>query len=252
MLNQRKKDILELLKENESIKIATLAELCGVSQVTIRKDVAQLEELGMIHRYRGKIGIASQNSRPYYVREDCNLANKRLVAQKAAEMISPNDLIILDAGTTTMLIAELLASEQPHSIVTNSVPVATQLRNTNHVVTMVGGMLLNQSLCCIGPDTEAAFQKIEADKVFIGCSGLRASRGLTTENIIEASTKKAMLHAAKQVIAVFDGSKFEQTALSLFASFDEIDTVITTRPENDNSILEEMRQHGIHIIFADE
>lgn len=252
MLNQRQKDILELLNENESIKIAMLAELCGVSQVTIRKDVAQLEELEMIHRYRGKIGIASRNSKPYNVREDCNSANKRLVAQKAAEMISPNELIILDAGTTTMLIAEILASEPPHNIVTNSLPAATQLRNTNHVVTMVGGMLLNQSLCCIGPDTEAAFQRIEADKIFLGCSGLRTSRGLTTENIIEASTKKAMLHAAKQVIAVFDGSKFEQTALSLFASFDEIDTIITTHPENDTSILEEIRQHGITVIFADE
>lgn len=251
-MNQRKKDILEFLKQNESVKITTLAELCGVSQVTIRKDVAQLEQLGMIHRYRGKISIINHNLRPYFIREDFNSSNKRLIAQKAVELIAPNDLIILDAGTTTMLIAEILASEQPHNIITNSIPVATQLRNTNHVVTMAGGMLLNHSLCNIGPDTEALFQRIEADKVFIGCSGLRASCGLTTENIIEASTKKAMIHAAKQVIAVFDGSKFEQTAINLFANFNEIDTIITTHPENKSPILEEILQSGINVIFADD
>lgn len=251
-MDQRKKDILAYLEKNESVKISTLAEMCEVSQVTIRKDITQLEELGLIVRYHGKISIVNNESTPYFIREDANCLKKRQVAQEALKLIHPDDTIILDAGTTTMFIAEAMINLPPSNIVTNSIPIASQLRNTNHTITMTGGILLNRSMCTVGPDAEAFFHKIEADKVFLACSGLREKQGLTTGIILEASVKNAMLHAAKEVIAVFDGSKFEQTALNLFAEFDEIDKVITTHPEKETPILDEFRERGIPVIFADD
>lgn len=251
-MDQRKKDILAYLNGNESVKVSTLAELCEVSQVTIRKDIAQLEDMGLIVRYHGKISIANNETTPYYVREDANCSNKRLVAQEAVKLIQPNDTVILDAGTTTMFMAEKMLRLPPSNIVTNSIPIGARFCNTNHTVTMTGGVLLNHSLCMVGPDAEAFFGKIEAEKVFLGCSGLREKQGLTTNIILEAAVKRAMLHAAKEVIAIFDGSKFEKSALNLFASFEEIDTVITTHSEKEAPFLEEMLNKGVRVIFADD
>ena len=251
-MDQRKKDILAYLKKNESVKISALAEMCNVSQVTIRKDITQLEEQWLIVRYHGRISIVNAETTPYFIREDANCAQKRLVAREALKLIRPSDTIILDAGTTTMAIAEEMIHLPPRNIVTNSIPIATQLRNTNHTITMSGGVLLNRSMCTVGPDAEAFFNKIEADKVFLGCYGLRENQGLTTNIILEASVKRAMLHAAKEVIAVFDGSKFSQTALEMFAGFEEIDKVITTHPLEETPVLKELEQRGIQVIFADD
>ena len=93
---------------------------------------------------------------------------------------------------------------------------------------------------------------MECEKVFIGCTGARGTVGLTTGVVLEAMVKKAMISAAKEVIAVFDDSKFDHAGVNLFADFSQINTIITTSSEKSKPFLDELRKKGIHIILADE
>lgn len=256
MLEKRKQDILKFLKNNEYVRISDLAERCNVSPVTMRKDIAQLESMGLVNKYHGKAAIVDHGATPcipYIMREDANLYSKELLAKRAIELIEPNDTIILDAGSTAAQIArQLLDVKTPINIVTNSVPILATLQDSPHMLSMAGGVLLGKSQCTVGPDAEAYFNRIQANKVFLGCTGIREGVGLTTGIILEAAVKRAMLNVSKEVIAVFDSSKFKQTALNLFAKYDEIDTIITMRPEDMTEVERILSLFPVKIIFADE
>ncbi|MDO4269767.1 MAG: DeoR/GlpR family DNA-binding transcription regulator [Eubacteriales bacterium] len=252
MVEQRRKDILQRLSREEYTKVSDLAAIYGVSQVTMRKDIAELVEQGLIIRYHGKVSLATAVPIPFSQRQDANFIKKQQIAKRAAELISTGDSIMLDSGTTTMMIAEQIADGDPINVITNSLSVANCLDKSNHMVTFLGGMLLSKSKCTVGPVTEGEISALECDKVFIGCTGVRDSVGLTTGMVLEAMVKKAMISAGKEVIAVFDDSKFGHAGVNLFAEFKQLHTIITTRSPQHAALFDELRKMGIKIIFADE
>ena len=252
MLEQRKKDILQRLSYEEYVKVSDLAATYGVSQVTIRKDIAELAEKGLLVRYHGKVSLASAAPIPFSQRQDSNFVKKQRIAKMAVELIEPGDSVMLDAGTTTTMIAEQLVDRQPMNIITNSLSAANCLDKSSHTVTLLGGILLSRSKCTVGAVTESEIAALECEKVFIGCTGARGTVGLTTGVVLEAMVKKAMISAAKEVIAVFDDSKFDHAGVNLFADFSQINTIITTSSEKSKPFLDELRKKGIHIILADE
>lgn len=250
-MNQRNKGILEILKKQQYVKISELADIFKVSQVTIRKDIANLENAGIAVRFHGKVALKERETTTYTERSNVNKEKKELIAQAATELISPGASIILDAGTTSMLIAQKLLYKSSFNIATNSIPIATCLSNADNVVNLAGGILLGHSICTAGPDSEAFFGNIQADISFIGCSGIRNGTGLSTGMRLEGCVKKAMIDAGIKVVAVFDDSKFENSSMYMFADFSDIDTIITTHGASAPEAMARIKKLNIELIYAD-
>ena len=252
MVKQRRQEILQRLSKENYVKISDLAAAYSVSIVTMRKDISEMEAEGTVIRYHGKVSLADLGPIPYSMRQDENFIKKQLIAQKAAALIKSGDSVMLDAGTTTMLIAEQIQNREPINVITNSLSVADCLAKTSHYVTVLGGMLLAKSMCTVGPVTEGEIAALECEKLFLGCTGVRRTVGLTTGMVLEAMVKRAMISVAKEVIAVFDDSKFAQAGINLFAELKQINTIITTKPKRRPPMLDAAEEMGIQILYADE
>ena len=183
-LNKRQGDIYHIIQERESVEVHDLIAMFDVSAATIRKDLTLLEQSGLVFRTHGEVHIANQNERilSFESRSSLRTEAKKAIAQEAVKTIHEGDSIILDSGSTTLAIAELLRDFQHLTVITNSVPAALTLNNTQLLVIMVGGILHGQNLSIQGPEAEKYLSQIEADKAFICSSGVRKDVGLVTSN----------------------------------------------------------------------
>ena len=174
-MNSREKYILQALQQTGSISLSELSSTLGVSLVTIRKDVANLEAKELVSRQHGSVSLPYQyenNQIPFSLREAFNEQDKKLIAKAAATLIHPDDAIALDSGTTTYMIANEIKSLPPVNIVTNSIRAAMALEQSHHTIFLAGGQVLSRSMCTVGPEAEKIFYKIRPDKVFIGTTGI--------------------------------------------------------------------------------
>ena len=147
-LNKRQGDIYHIIQERESVEVHDLIAMFDVSAATIRKDLTLLEQSGLVFRTHGEVHIANQNERilSFESRSSLRTEAKKAIAQEAVKTIHEGDSIILDSGSTTLAIAELLRDFQHLTVITNSVPAALTLNNTQLLVIMVGGILHGQNL----------------------------------------------------------------------------------------------------------
>ncbi len=252
--NPRIQYILSALMDHNMMTVSELSEKLGVSTVTVRKDVRALAEQNLIVRQHGKVMLPTsgqQNYLPFQMRSMTQSEEKRCIAAAAAAMIEKNDAIILDSGTTTLAIADQLRGCSPVNLATNSVSIAHLLSESNHMISLAGGQMLNHSMCTAGPDAENFFHSIQAEKAFIGISGVWDDLSLTTGLRPEAATKMAMIQAAKKVIVVAANDKFHRSQMFNFCAADKIDVIITTWPELPPHILQQIERHHIQLIYAD-
>lgn len=252
-MNQaRKQQFMDEIKKQKFTKVSDLATLFDVSQVTIRKYLQELEAEGAIVRYHGKIALAESPAIPYNARSKQNNSKKLAIAKIAAEMIRQVHTVALDAGTTTTLIAQEIAKMEKLSVVTNSLMVANTLEHSACNVSIVGGQMVGQSMCTVGPDAEECLSRIKTELAFVGCTGVRGRQGLCTGLRLEGSVKQALIQTGERVVAVFDDSKFFATSMYVFSDFSNIDTIITTRPEIRPEAMDRIEELGIQVIYADE
>lgn len=241
-LNHRQAQILEFIETQESVSVNSLIDSMQASAATIRKDLAYLESLGLIRRTRGEAHIQNKTHMPFIpfpLRSQSNVKEKKAIAKRAVEFINDGDTIILDDGTTTLEIANLLDSFHNLTVITHSFDIANILcGNPNISVIVPGGILTHETRSLLGPYTESFYSTIEANKFFLSATGVRRQTGLTVTSPLEVSVKTNAIHASKHVIAVFDASKWEQTAMSLCAPFQDLDVIITN---NSIHIDEEMK-----------
>lgn len=253
MVNNRRQSILDMLKKEKYIKTSTLADAFSVSQVTIRKDIAEMEAAGLVVRFHGKIMLSETTTMPYIMRNEMNNAKKLAIAKVAADMVRNVSSITLDAGTTTAMIAqEIFNLTPPLSVVTNSISIASDLTPSKHTVSLSGGIVLSHSMCVIGPDTEEYLKKLQTEIAFIGCTGVRDDIGLCTGLQLEGCAKRALMGTGKKVVAVFDDSKFTNTGMHMFANFSDLDAIITTHGDVPPVTLERLKELGVDLIYADD
>lgn len=252
-LNKRQGDIYHIIQERESVEVHDLIAMFDVSAATIRKDLTLLEQSGLVFRTHGEVHIANQNERilSFESRSSLRTEAKKAIAQEAVKTIHEGDSIILDSGSTTLAIAELLRDFQHLTVITNSVPAALTLNNTQLLVIMVGGILHGQNLSIQGPEAEKYLSQIEADKAFICSSGVRKDVGLVTSNSLEGRVKHCMIKAAHKVYAVLDSAKFTTGGIDLFADFSELDCVITEKSIQDPAIQARLQALGTEVIVAE-
>lgn len=247
---RRKIKILDLLKEQESVEVEQLTKLFGVSKVTVRGDLDDLERKGMLIRTHGG-AMLPENLELVRVLANTleeHKAEKFSICQRALDFIEPGMNIIIDSGSTTVHLAKLIQGLNL-TVVTNSVLVLQELMNSETVeLLMAGGMLRKPSLSFMGEPASYVFDQIHADILFLGSSGFSIDRGITCTNIIEAKTKKHMIQNASKVVLLADSTKLEKMFIANVCDWDSIDYFITDSlpPE----AIEQLSARGVKVVIA--
>jgi DeoR family transcriptional regulator, aga operon transcriptional repressor len=228
----RRMKILKKLSLNDQVFVNELSKEFGVSEVTIRNDLEQLESKNLLIRARGGAMSATQvvsYDLQLGEKHKLNMAEKSRIGKAAARLINDSDTVILDSGTTTLEITRNLASSLNNvTIITNALNIANQLVSSPNLNLIIpGGVLRKNSLSLIGPLAEKSFKNFFVDKVFLGVDGFDTMNGISTPNIEEASLNQIMIDVAREVIVVADSSKFLRKSLAFICKLDRIDAVIT-------------------------
>jgi DeoR/GlpR family transcriptional regulator of sugar metabolism len=253
MLAQTRKDkILEMLKEDGSVKVAELSKIFKVSDVTIRQDLEKLEQDGLVTRKHGgaflkTIGKQVQN---FALANLINMDKKELIGKKAAEYIDSGDTIILDSGTTTTEIAKAIIDKQNITVITNAINIVMLLgANPAIDVILTGGEFKAPTLSLTGQKAADFFDGLHADKLFLATAGISLKSGLTYPSLSDIAVKKAMIEAADKVYLVADSTKVGKSSLASLGALSLIHYIITDSDitKKDKEVF---REHEIDFIIA--
>lgn len=247
---KRLEAISRLLAENGSVDSTFLSEQFNVTAKTIRKDLTQLENMGLLERVHGGAVLknAGNSVFPIERRKLQNLEEKHRIGAAALSFVEEGDTIILDGGTTTMELARLLGDKRILAMVSD-LKIALELMDKPNIRLFVaGGHLRRENVyTLVGRDTERIFEKYQAKKLFLATSALDFSAGLSVLNSDEAEVKKSMLAAAREVICLVDYSKFHHVAFAPFCPLERINTLITDNrlPPEERELLQ---NRGIKVL----
>ncbi len=252
MAEERRTQILMILRANGRVKVDELKRRFRTSAVTIRNDLNALDQKGLVQRSHG--GAVSPDTilreSPVYERLRAQADEKRRIGAMAATFINDGETIILDSGTTTLEIARQIKNKQGLQVLTNGVNVAAELLDARGIQTFIaGGTVRGDSASIVGRSTEEMFDQFAADKVFLSAAGCDPDFGVSGANIEETMVNRAMLRIAREVILVSDATKFSKRSMSRIAAFSEIDTVISDsslQPE----LQEKVRSYGCKLILV--
>lgn len=249
MSTERREAILKILGVRDSIRVSELSERLQVSDVTIRKDLAFLEDQGFLARTHGGAVPAQRNDPALTVlaRTQTNRAAKTVIARAARDLIQHGETIFLDSGTTTAALAELI-TEMELRVVTNNIQVLNTLVDKPGIALfMIGGSYRHESGSFIGPWAEDNLRKIHLDHAFMGATGIGSNGTFSARNSIETNTKRAAIAAARTTVILADHSKLGVHAFSIFAEARDVSVLVTDASPDQCRHLEEA---GIHIITA--
>ncbi|MGG1312231.1 MULTISPECIES: DeoR/GlpR family DNA-binding transcription regulator [Cohnella] len=224
----RHQAILELLQTSGSVQVSELSERFGVTKKTIREDLEKLEEKGLLRRTHGGAVAAEEEPEPLLPLQIPNtkhVKEKESIAAHALRYIRPDDIIALDAGSTTLEIAKRLPNE-PLTVITNDLLIIRELIGKDRIRLVVPGGYRQRNVL-IGNEVLEWLTRLNVQKLFLSATGVHEKYGLTvfTNELIEL--KKAYMASAKEIYCVADHSKFDRAALFTFATLQEIDILIT-------------------------
>ncbi|HEY8911306.1 MAG TPA: DeoR/GlpR family DNA-binding transcription regulator [Desulfosporosinus sp.] len=250
MSSERQDEICFLLQEHGNLTVMELAKRFEVSEMTIRRDLKNLAALGLIQREHGR-AIYPPVPMDSLLMMNMGEAEreKARIGQLAATLISEGDFIILDAGTTTLAVAQALNT--PCTVITNSLPIASVLCDQDGItLLMTGGEVRNGTYALFGPITRSVFTGFNADKLFLGATGVNLGRGLSTASMLESEVKQAMLKAAKEVILVAHSAKIiGQVSFHTFALWDSVH-ILVTDAGLPLAIRKELELMGVKVLLA--
>ena len=251
--SERKQKIMTILAETPAVKVTELSELFQVSEVTIRRDLQELEEAGLLKRtHGGAVSITAASFEPALIeKEEEHLEEKKAIARAALDLISEGDTILLDAGSTTLQLARLLkTSKKQLTVVTNALNIAWEISFDDSIdLILTGGHLRHRTLSAVGPVAENTLQGLYVDKVFLATNSLDVERGLSTPNIYEAQTKQRMTKAGHEIILLADHSKFGRISLGFVCPLTAIHRLITDAGALPAD-LARLREQGVEVIVA--
>ena len=230
LIDERRHHILELIQEQGRVLVGELSNDLNVSQITIRKDLDHLQAKGLVQRSHGgalRIQPSALVDPALQEKRQRNFDEKQRIAGAAVKMIKEGQCIILDSGTTTTAIAAGLKQFKQLTIITNAINIAADLAGTDLEVILVGGALRKNSLSLVGPLAEDNLEEMHADILFLGVDGFDLEIGFTTPNFLESRVNRAMVKAAKLVVAVCDSSKLNRRSLSRIGPLNSIHHLIT-------------------------
>lgn len=241
---ERHKQILLHLNQRGQIMVEDLATILDVSPSTVRRDLTQMENQGLLRRLHGGAELVQpllyepfRHSINFSNQEGVNRDEKRRIAEAAAEMIQSGETIAFTAGTTTTQITRYLGHIKDITIVTNTVNVAMELSQRQDITVFVtGGYISTGWFSLVGETAIQAIKSLYFDKVFIGLNAIHVENGLTSHYVDEAAIVRAMIQQARTKIVVADHTKIGMTARAKICEIDKIDVLITDNQVPDDQV----------------
>ena len=249
---ERHQQILATARADGRVDVNRLAEDLDVTPETIRRDLTVLERHGLVRRvHGGAIPVERLGFEPGIADREARFAGeKERVAKAALDELPDGGAVILDAGTTTVRLAELLPSDRELTVVTHALPVAMVLAmRPNITLHLVGGTVRGRTLAAVGSWAERELADIHADVAFLGTNGLSVEHGLTTPDLAEAAVKRALVANARRTVVLTDHSKIGRVEFAHVVPLSQVDTIITdsgVEPE----LVEELEAAGPRVVTA--
>jgi DeoR/GlpR family transcriptional regulator of sugar metabolism len=228
---ERLRWILGRLEADKKVLLSTLSNELDVSEDTVRRDIRELSDQGLLKMVRG--GAVPHAPGPRHFTERIHVASKdkHEIARKAVNLLHDGQVVIFDGGTSTLAVASILPRELKITVVTNSFPVASMLENhENAEVLFAGGRLYKDSFVTIGFDTIRFFQNIRADICFLGICSIHLQLGITSQSYEEAEVKKTMVSSSSQVVALTTVDKIDTAEPYYICSATALNAIISTTP----------------------
>ena len=247
--DDRRKKILEILNKNGSVRVTELSKLFSISEVTIRTDLADMENKGLLTRVHGGAVISYK---PYYSmslnqRMSTNQEQKEIIAKKIADMVEDNDTIMLNSGTTTLLVFRAINPNLNLSIVTNSISIALEgTTNPNFNIILLGGLINSKYQFTFGDDAIRQLKSYHADKLILSVDGIDSERGFSTYYDKEAEIDRIMLEQSSVNIVAADHSKFNRCAFTKISDLSVADYIVTDTSVPD-ALKNKITKHSIKI-----
>jgi DeoR/GlpR family transcriptional regulator of sugar metabolism len=250
----RRQRILGLVNERGDALVSELKDLSGVSEVTVRADLAALASRGLVVRTHGGAASPAGGLKAleltFAARDQSNVELKERIGTAAAELIHNGQSVVLDASTTALQIARALRQRptlQDVTVITNGVHTALELLNMPGVNTILtGGQLRATAVSLTGGLAADLLGKVHASAGFFGANGLTISKGLTDVNLQEVEMKAAMAAVCERVVAVVDHTKLGEVGLATFVPLSGIALVITDNGANASSVAD-LERAGVEV-----
>ena len=227
---ERRKKILEILNKEGSVRVTELSHIFDTSEVTIRTDLADMEYKGLLTRVHGG---AVCSYKPYYSmslnqRMSTNQTQKEIIAKKIAGMIEDNDTVMLNSGTTTLLVFRAIPKNLNLNIVTNSISIALEGNsNPNFNIILLGGLINSKYQFTFGDDAIRQLKTYHADKLVLSVDGIDLDYGFSTYYDKEAEIDRIMLQQSNVNIVAADHSKFDRCAFTKISDLSVADYIVT-------------------------
>ena len=252
LTEERRKRIAQMLLTEDAVKVEPLAEEFEVSLATIRRDLAALEEEGVLRRvYGGAVSLQKPISSNIRFQNRMNLmqAEKAAIGRLAASLVQPGDTVLLDVGSTTLEVARALKDRQDVTVLTISLPILNELVDSPLNVYSLSGRMRKAEFTYVGNVVSNALQPFHINKAFIGCGGYTLEYGMTEYVIESAQNRNYFIEQCDEAILVADSNKFGKNVSILVENSSYVKTIVT-----DNGLPEDMhnklQERGIHVLLA--
>jgi DeoR/GlpR family transcriptional regulator of sugar metabolism len=254
----RHKEILTLVQGGGGVEVNALAERFQTSPITIRRDLIELHERGLLERTRGGAvsgeviaeGWARYESISYAERERENFREKRAIAEIAAQLVSDGDCILVNGGTTSRHLAEALRGHNNLHVVTNGLTVAMEFaRSQNASVYLLPGSMDFKKMASVSRPAPGAFDDISVRAAFLGVHGISCADGIGMLSPEEAAMNRAFIDVAQTINVIVDSSKFRSQAIFRIARLDKVTRVITDAGI-DPGTQQEIEKMGVEVLVA--
>jgi DeoR/GlpR family transcriptional regulator of sugar metabolism len=249
LTDERRHRILERLQVHGRVLASDLVTEFEVSPDTVRRDLRDLDEAGMLRRVHGGALPRPGDTDPLPVRARRAPEAKAFIARRAARIVQDGQVVMLDGGTTTLEVARALPERLSATVVTNSLPIALALADHPGVeVVVVGGSLRARAGVTVGAAAVAALAAVRADVLFLGVCGLHPEIGVSVEDAEEREGKRAMIAGAAEVVGLADHDKLGTALPFVVAPLTELTTLVTDA--TDDEVLAPYRALGIDVLQA--
>ena len=250
---ERKNEILEILQKEQRVLVSELAKRYDVTEETIRRDLEKLESEGYVKRTYGG-AVLNQNTNvdmPLRIRENANRNEKQITAKMVAQLVEDGDRIMLDASSTSLMIAKELKNKKKLTVITNAVEVLIELAGQDGIqVISTGGNLNETSLSLVGNAAQKVLNGYHVDKAVFSCKGIDMANGLTDSNELDSDIKNVMYACADTAILAVDSSKFNHVSFVKTMQPKKGDILVTDRALSDEwqSFLQE---RGVKLVVPE-
>ncbi|WP_026858820.1 DeoR/GlpR family DNA-binding transcription regulator [Jeotgalicoccus psychrophilus] len=245
MKSKRQQYIINRVAEDSNMTIELLACELNVSEMTVRRDLKELESKEQIIRTSNSILLKDSflNEVPFVKKQLVNIEEKRLIAKKAMQFIKPYETILLDAGTTTLEICKLLKNEDfTVRIITNDIKAAAELIDSHHEVIILGGTVQQNIGSMYGAQTIDVLNNIRVNVSFVGTQAMTLDDGIFAPTIEKAKVKRLMMKCGQAAYLVVDSSKMKHTSFAKISDFSDFNAIITDDLIDKNE-LEKLASH---------